>query len=64
MAVSPIQMQKSLAGVNYPCGKDDLVDHARANGADDDVLNGLEAIPDREYDGPNAVSQAFTDAAR
>lgn len=64
MAVNPIQMQKSLAGVDYPCGKADLVEHARANGADDTVLDGLDAIPDREYDGPNAVSKAFTDATR
>ena len=64
MAVNPIQMQKSLAGVEYPCGRDDLVEHARANGADDAVLDGLGAIEDRQYDGPNAVSQAFTAATR
>lgn len=40
------------------------MEHARANGADDEVLNGLDALPDRSYDGPDAVSAAFTDATR
>ncbi|GAA4295936.1 DUF2795 domain-containing protein [Actinokineospora soli] len=62
MAANPIEMQKYLSGVDYPCSKSDLVEHARANGADDEVLSGLEAIPDRDYNGPNAVSAAFTSA--
>lgn len=56
---NPIQMQKYLSGVDYPCDKDQLVEHARSQGADDAVLSGLEQIPDRTYDGPNAVSEAF-----
>lgn len=57
---NPIQMQKYLAGVDYPCGKDDLVRHAREKGADDEVMRHLENIPDRTYDGPNAVSAEFS----
>ena len=56
---NPIQMQKFLSGVDYPASKDELVEHARGQGADDDVLSQLESIPDRTYDGPNAVSQAY-----
>ncbi|SFQ03975.1 Protein of unknown function [Amycolatopsis arida] len=56
---NPIQMQKFLSGVDYPCGKDDLVRHARGQGADDQVLRRLEELPDRTYDGPNAVSEAY-----
>jgi hypothetical protein len=58
-APNPIQMQKFLGGVNYPCGRDELVEHARSKGADDDVLEHLRALPDRTYDGPNAVSAEF-----
>jgi hypothetical protein len=57
---NPIQMQKFLGGVEYPCDKDSLVRHAKDHGADDAVLSGLERIPDRTYDGPNAVSQEFS----
>lgn len=57
---NPIKMQKYLSGVDYPCGRDDLVAHARDQGADDEVLDHLRNIPDRTYDGPNAVSAEFS----
>jgi hypothetical protein len=57
---NPIQMQKFLGGVDYPASRDDLVRHAEQHGADDDVLEGLRQMEDRSYDGPNAVSQAFS----
>ncbi|OLF09996.1 DUF2795 domain-containing protein [Actinophytocola xanthii] len=57
---NPIQMQKFLSGVDYPADRDALVEHARSQGADEDVLRGLESMPDRSFDGPNAVSQAFS----
>ncbi|GLW21296.1 DUF2795 domain-containing protein [Microbispora triticiradicis] len=61
-APNPIQLQKHLKGVDYPAGKSDLINTARDQGADDTVLNALERIPDREYDGPNAVSKAVSEA--
>ncbi|EID52433.1 DUF2795 domain-containing protein [Saccharomonospora xinjiangensis] len=57
---NPIDMQKYLSGVDYPCAKEDLVRHARERGADDEVLRHLGNIPDRTYDGPNAVSAEFS----
>jgi hypothetical protein len=57
---NPIQMQKFLSGVDYPASKDDLVRHAEQQGADSDVLNNLRKMPNREYNGPNAVSQEFS----
>ncbi|MFF5992706.1 DUF2795 domain-containing protein [Prauserella flavalba] len=57
---NPIQMQKYLAGVDYPCSRDDLVEHARNKGADDDVLEHLRSLPERTYDGPNAVSAEYS----
>jgi hypothetical protein len=57
---NPIQMQKFLGGMEYPAGRDDIVEHARQNGADDDVLEHLRSLPDRNYDGPNAVSKEFS----
>ncbi|MFI7704741.1 DUF2795 domain-containing protein [Nonomuraea sp. NPDC049480] len=55
---NPIDLQKHLGGVDYPARKDDLVKVARDHGAGDDIVKALESLPDREYDGPNAVSQA------
>lgn len=60
---NPIEMQKYLSGVDYPCGRDGLVDHARGKGADDGILERLQSMPDREYDGPNAVSAEYSKAS-
>jgi hypothetical protein len=57
---SPIELQKHLSGVNYPASKDELIDRAQQQGADSSVLDALQQIPDREYDGPNAVSAEFS----
>ncbi len=52
-----IEVQNFLSGVDYPASKQELVEHARSQGAGDEILQALEGISDREYDGPNAVSQ-------
>lgn len=63
-SVNPIQLQKFLKGATYPMDRDDLVAAAKGNGADPDVLEALRAIPDREYDGPNAVSHELSEAGQ
>ena len=60
--VNPIQAQKFLGGINYPAGKDEIVQHAEGQGADEDILSVLRQIPDRQYDGPNAVSHEISEA--
>lgn len=35
-----------------------LIEHARGNHANKEVLNALQDIPDREYSGPDQVSKA------
>jgi hypothetical protein len=56
--VSPIDIQKALSGMDYPARKDDIVRHAQQQGADDEVVEALEKIEDREYEGPSGVSSA------
>jgi hypothetical protein len=58
---SPIELQKHLGGMDYPAGKDEIVEHAKSSGASKEVIETLQKIPDREYNGPNAVSAAFSD---
>lgn len=53
-----IEVQKCLAGMNYPATKEQLVEHARRSGAGQDILDALSAMPEGEYDGPNRVSSA------
>jgi hypothetical protein len=57
--VNPIELQKYLKGMNYPASKDDLIEHAEEQGADDEILDLLEQIPDEEYDAPTDVNKAL-----
>lgn len=55
---NPIDLQKHLAGVDYPADRDSLVKAARENGADDALIDQLQEIPERTYSGPDQVSEA------
>lgn len=56
---NPIQVQKFLGGIDYPAGKKDIVERAKSEGADKDVLDALGRIPDQEYSSPAAISKAL-----
>jgi hypothetical protein len=53
-----VRVQRFLGGIRYPATKQQLMDQARGNHADDDVLATLKEIPEREYSGPDEVSRA------
>jgi len=57
--VSPIDIQKALKGMDYPASKQQILDHAKGGGQE--VLDALEKIDDREYEGPSGVSAAVFD---
>lgn len=56
---NPIHVQKFLGGIDYPAGKEDIVNRAKAGGADKEVMDALDRIPDQEYSSPAAVSRAL-----
>ncbi|MBF2064003.1 MAG: DUF2795 domain-containing protein [Calothrix sp. C42_A2020_038] len=58
--INPIQLQKHLKGMDYPASKDQLVQQAQKNGADDNAISVLEQLPDEQYQSPTAVSQAVS----
>jgi hypothetical protein len=57
-----IEVQKYLAGIDYPATKEQLIEHAQSRGASQDILQALASLPDGEYDGPNKVSSAVARA--
>ena len=59
MPVNPIQLQKFLGGIDYPADKQTLIDRARENGADDEVIGTLENLPADRFNSPNDVSEAY-----
>jgi hypothetical protein len=54
---SPIEVQKFLGGLEYPARKREIIDKAEMQGADDDVMNVLEQLPEREYANPTDISR-------
>lgn len=42
-------MEKSLAGVDYPVDKRQVIEYARKQEASQEVISALENIPEREY---------------
>jgi len=48
--------------VSYPTSKDDLVTAAQDNGAPDDVVEGLQAMRQDSFDGPDTVMAALKEA--
>ncbi len=57
--VNPIQVQKYLKGVDYPCKKQDLINKAKQEGADDNVFRTLQAMPMDNFNSPNDIAQAI-----
>ena len=59
MAVNPIQLQKYLSGIDYPTKKQDLIERAQQQGADDNVVQTLKSLPREDFNSPNDVSEAI-----
>ncbi|MEV8308722.1 DUF2795 domain-containing protein [Streptomyces flavidovirens] len=57
MKVNPIEMQKSLGGVDYPASKQQIVETAKNNRASSEITKALEALPEKEYESPADVSK-------
>lgn len=55
--VNPIQVQRFLKNVDYPASRLDLINVAKNEGADENVIATLEHLPDKEYDGPVGISR-------
>lgn len=55
---NPIDVQKALSGATYPSSKEDLIEHAKKNGADDEIVQSLNKLPDGDVTGPDQVQKA------
>lgn len=47
--------------MDYPASKDQIVQQAEKNGGDEEAVDALTGIEDREYEGPSGVSSAVFD---
>ena len=62
MGVQVTDVQKALKGASYPAQKEDLVDLAESNDADEDVLDALRDMGDDTFDSPADVMEALKGA--
>ena len=56
---SPVNVTHYLKGVDLPAKKGDLVEHAKGNGAPDDVVSKIEAMPDGDFKTMADVMKGF-----
>lgn len=56
---SSAQVQEYLGGMDYPATKEDLVSHARSQGAPQHIVDAIEKLPRESFDTARDVSQAF-----
>ena len=59
MGVQVTDVQTALKGASYPAQKEDLVDLAESNDADEDVLAALRDMADDTFDSPADVMEAL-----
>lgn len=57
---NPVQLQKFLRGIDYPTDKRTLLDTARREGADENVLRALDRLPETTFNSPNDVSEQMS----
>jgi hypothetical protein len=57
--ISPIQVQRYLAGIDYPVSKSKLMKKVKDSGADKEVVSIIEQLPEQSFDSPNDVSKAI-----
>lgn len=57
--VSAAQIQVYLKGIDYPAGKQEIIQTAQNNGAPQDVMQFLDRLPEKQYYYPTDVEQEF-----
>jgi hypothetical protein len=50
---------KALGGIDFPARRDDLVSHAKSNGAPEEVVDAIKDFPEREYQSMADVEKGF-----
>jgi hypothetical protein len=54
---TPVQVQKFLGGLDYPCTREQILQKARSEGADQNVMRALEQLPERRFESPVSISK-------
>lgn len=61
---NPIQVEKCLKGMDYPANKNDVINYARQHGADQQVEQTLNRLPNETFNKPTDISKAIGEMDR
>lgn len=56
---APTEVTGHLKGITFPATRDDLVEQARENGAEGEILAAVEGLPEGEYGSIAEVMKGF-----
>lgn len=56
---SPANVAKYLKGTDFPAKRDDLINQAKKNDADEKVIETLEKMPEKEYGDMSDVMKGY-----
>lgn len=56
----PQEIESYLEGCEFPCGRQEIVDHLKEQGAPDNMVRRFRELPDGEYQDSDEVVEAFT----
>jgi hypothetical protein len=59
MAITAAELEHSIKGINYPASKDELVEQAKKNNADKNIINALKELPEQKFSNPIEVTKAY-----
>ncbi len=60
MEVDPIDVQRHLAGLDYPATKDGVIAQAEQNDAPQEIIEALQRLADEQFDDPSEVQEALS----
>lgn len=58
---NPAKIEESIKGITFPASKEDILECAQGNNADQEELDALERLPDQEYNRPTEIVEALSD---
>lgn len=64
MRASASSMQDILGNVQFPIGKEQVLEHARKQNLSEEVIKQIEMIPDEEYKSADSLMQAIDAASQ
>ena len=62
--VNPVQVEKALKGMDFPASKQEVINYAKQHGADAQVEQTLNSLPNETFNKPTDISKAIGEINR